>query len=139
MTKYQPTPEVLQAMFEKALEKMTTARKDLANGFLSDAVSRAYYAAFHATAAVLAQRGLIFSSHAQLLGAFNREFVKTKMFPSDAFRKLQRLFDDRQTADYDWSIRIDTETAKQDLKDAEQIIDLCKKYLEKATGVSFGP
>jgi len=137
MTKYQPSPEVLQAMFNKSLVKIASARIDLKEGLFDDAASRAYYAAFHAISAVLAQRGRTFSSHGQLLGAFNREFVKTNEFPPDTYRRLQRLFEDRQTGDYDWAAQIDEETAKQDLEDAEQIIELCRKYLEKATGQSF--
>ena len=137
MTKYQPTPEVLQAMFKKALEKFASAQMDMKDGLFDDAVSRAYYAVFHAVSAVLAQRGLTFSSHAQLMGAFNREFVKTREFPADTYRKLQQLFEDRQTGDYDWHSQIDEETAKQDLENAAHVIELCREYLEKATGKSF--
>jgi uncharacterized protein (UPF0332 family) len=57
------------------------------------------------------------------------EFVKTTIFPKDSFRKIQRLFNDRHARDYDWNI-IDKQTAEQDLKDAEYIIELCKQQLK---------
>ena len=41
------------------------------------AVSRAYYAAFHAVSAALLSRGETYSRHGQVLGAFNRAFVHT--------------------------------------------------------------
>ena len=73
MNEYKSTPDVLRAMLRKAREKLASARKNLDSGFYGDVASRAYYAAFHAISAVLADRGLTFSSHAQTLGAFNRE------------------------------------------------------------------
>jgi len=102
--------------------------------FFGEACSRAYYAAFHAISAVLAHHGLSFSSHAQTLAAFNREFVKTAVFPADTFRKLQRLFEDRQLADYDWTREVDKQTAQKDLDDAQWLVDACAKYLEKTLG-----
>jgi len=104
------------------------------SGFFGDACSRAYYAAFHAVSAVLAHHGLAFSSHAQTLAAFNREFVKTAVFPRDTFRKLQRLFEDRQQADYDWTRDVDKQTARKDLDDAQWLVDACTEYLEKIIG-----
>ena len=134
MKENQSNIESLRAMLEKAFGKLATARKDLEYGYFDDVCSRAYYGAFHAVSAVLAEKGLAFSSHAQTLGAFNREFVKSGIFTADTFRKLQRLYEDRQTGDYDLSRNIDRETAKKDLVDAEWLIDTCRKYLEEKVG-----
>ena len=100
-------------------------------GYYGDAASRAYYAVFHAISAVLAKKGLTFSSHAQTIGTFNREFVKSGIFPSDTYRKVQRLFEDRQTADYDWNLNLDKNTAKKDIRDAEWLVGICREYVEK--------
>jgi hypothetical protein len=100
MSDYPVAFEVLQAMVRKACQKLASARKDFDSGLFDDSVSRAYYATFHAVSAVLAAHGLSFSSHAQTLDAFNRELVKTGVFPPDSFRKLQRLLEDRHVADY---------------------------------------
>lgn len=128
------TPEVLQIMMSKAYEKLAVAKENQRSGFGGDASSRAYYAVFHAISAVLAERGLSFSSHVQTLGAFNRELVKTGVFPTDTFRKLQRLFEDRQLADYDWSRKLDEKTVVQDIFDAEWLVNTCRQYLEESTG-----
>jgi len=137
MSKHQATPQVLRAMLKKARQKLAAARKDMEFGFFGEASSRAYYDAFHAVSAVLAHHGLAFSSHAQTLAAFNREFVKTKVFPADPFRKLQRLFEDRQIADYDWTRDVDKQTACKDLDDAQWLVDTSTKYLEKTVGQSL--
>jgi len=137
MNQHQATPQVLRAMLKKAQQKLAAARKDMEFGFFGEASSRAYYAAFHAVSAVLAHHGLAFSSHAQTLAAFNREFVKTKVFPADTFRKLQRLFEDRQIADYDWTRDVDKQTAQKDLDDAQWLVDASCEYLEKTVGHSL--
>lgn len=116
-------------MISKAEEKLAAARRDFAAGAYGDVASRAYYAVYHAIIAVLASKGFAFSSHAQTLGAFNREYVKTGLFPRDSFRKIQRLFEDRQAADYDWRAAIDQKTARIDLEDAISLVEACKAYL----------
>ena len=81
MTKATSTREMLATLLAKADQKLDVARRDLNSGDFGDAVSRAYYAVFHALTAVLLERGLSYSSHGQALGAFNRELVKTGVFP----------------------------------------------------------
>jgi len=107
------------------------AKKDFEHGFFGDAASRAYYAVFHAISAVLATKGLTFSSHTQTIGAFNRECVKNGIFPADTNRIIQRIFADRHTADYDIEIAVDEPMSKQDISDAESVLNLCKEYIEK--------
>jgi hypothetical protein len=122
-------PDILRAMLAKANSKLDAAREAMRDGFFGEAASCSYYAAFHAASAVLARRGMAFSSHAQVMGAFNREFVKTGILPTETTRRIQRLFEDRQTADYDWKIRIDEATAAADLSDAESLVDACRQHL----------
>lgn len=131
MTKRHVSVDALRSMMVKAKEKLSAARRELSAGYPGEAASRSYYAVFHALSAVLATEGKSFSSHAQTLGVFNREFVKTGLFPADTTRKLQRLFEDRQMADYDWATSVDTSTAADDVNDTEMIIKACEAYLAK--------
>ena len=129
MSEFHATADVLLAMQSKAEEMLSSAQRDIKIGAFGDAASRAYYAAFHAVSAVLASQGMTFSSHTQTLGAFNREFVKTQMFPRETSKKLQRLFEDRQTADYDWRRHVDESTGTEDVADAEWLVNACLDYL----------
>ncbi|MBW8003713.1 MAG: HEPN domain-containing protein, partial [Planctomycetes bacterium] len=117
---FEATPDVLYAML---------ARRDLKARSFGDAASRSYYAVFHALSAMIATRGLTYSSHSQTIGAFNREFVKTGVFVPETSRKQQRLFEDRQIADYDWKRHVDEETACEDVTDAACTIDKCRRYV----------
>jgi len=130
MTGFHATPEVLKAMLEKANEMLSSSKRDLEVASFGDAASRAYYAAFHAVSAVLASKGMTFSSHSQTLGAFNRDFVKTQIFSPETAKKLQRLFEDRQIADYEWRRHVDEETGVEDVANAEWLVNACAKHLE---------
>jgi uncharacterized protein (UPF0332 family) len=118
-------------MLAKAGQKLAAAERDLAVEFYGDASSRAYYATFHAISAVLATKGLSFSSHGQTIGAFNREFVKAGVFPSTTTGQLQALFENRQTADYDWVNIVDQQTAEEDVAAARSILAACRDYVER--------
>ena len=69
-------------------------------GFRSGAVSRFYYAAFHAARALLATRELESSKHSGVIALFNREFVKTGRISKEASKALSVAFGDRSEADY---------------------------------------
>ena len=122
--------EALKGMLAKANGKLAAARRELKSGTPDEAVSRAYYAAYHAISAVLASQGCAFSSHAQTLGGFNARFVRTGLFPKDTTRILHRLFENRQTADYDWTVVVELESARRDVKDAAKLVAACRDYLE---------
>ena len=125
-----PDAEMLRGIMAKAEQKLSRAERDLADGFPDDAVSRAYYAAYHGITAVLATKGLSFSSHRQAIGAFNREFIKTGMFPPDSSRQLRSLFEDRQIGDYEWSRKVDGQTADDDVAAAKTLVAACRRWVE---------
>ena len=118
----------IKNMLEKAERKLKSAKKLFEIGEYEDAVSRAYYAVFHAISAVLLSKGLTFSKHAQVIGAFNKEFIKTGVFPKDFTKILTRLYEDRQTGDYSYTEFPDEETTAQDIEDAQRVLSACKKY-----------
>jgi len=128
--------DVIKMMLVKARKKVATAKTNLDNDQYDDAVSRTYYAVFHAISAALLSKGLHFSSHGQTIGAFNREFIKTKKFPSSFSKTIKKLFRERQMGDYDVQSYLDADIAKEDLEKAEKIIDACETYLAKVYKVS---
>lgn len=123
--------KIIKSMIKKSEEKLVTAKIDFDNDRFDDAVSRAYYAIFHIISAVLLSKGLHFSSHAQVIGAFNKEFIKSGIFPSSFTRMIQNIFEERQVGDYDFENEISSDDAKKTLIKAKTIVESCKNYLEK--------
>ena len=116
---------VIKAILFKSREKLETAQIDFDNGRYNDSVSRSYYAVFHAISAVLLSKGLHFSTHGQTIGAFNKEFIRTKQFPAAFTGMIRKLFKERQMGDYDFESYIDVNVAREDLKEAAKIMDAC--------------
>jgi len=121
----------ISAIIEKAESKLKTAHIDFDNGQYDDAVSRAYYAVYHILTAALFQKNLVFSSHSQTIGAFNREFVKTGIFPKEFTAMIQALLEERQSGDYDVASHTDKETAERGISDAETIVRTIKVHINK--------
>lgn len=121
-------PDV-HAIFNKAESKLKTARIDFDSEQYDDAVSRAYYAVYHAISALLFSKDLVFSSHSQTIGAFNKEFVKTGILPKESTKIIQSLFEDRQTGDYDFDASIDRQTAEENIENADWLMRQIKNYL----------
>src|SRR3989338_2878456 len=121
-----------KTILAQAEEKLRAARLLLDGNAWADASSRAYYAAFHAVSAALLSKGLTYSSHAQTLGAFNKEFVRPGIFPAEFTTLLTRLFEDRQSGDYDFDPGFTATEARQDIVDAERIVKAVQLFLESS-------
>ena len=125
-------PDEIQAALNTAKEKLSSAKVLLEAKHFADSASRAYYCAFHSISAVLLSKGLTFSSHGQAIGTFNREFVKTEIFPKNFERWLIKMQNDREAGDYRTRSPIGEQIANEDAKMAEEIFKLCRQYLESA-------
>ena len=119
----------INSVLRKANYKLKTAYIDFENGQYDDAVSRAYYAVYHAMTAALLFKGQVYSSHARTIGAFNRDLIKTGVFPKNFTRVIHDLFDDRQLGDYDVDMSFEREIAEKNIKNAEMILSAVEKYL----------
>ncbi len=71
-----PKEELVQYWWEKARESLESARSEYANGRLSFAVNRVYYACYYALSAVFRDRGKTFKKHKGLRSAIHRDLVK---------------------------------------------------------------
>ncbi len=133
-----PDIEIIKKIIDKSNEKMLVANNNFDSGFYDDSVSRAYYAVFHFISAILLTKGQTYSTHSQTLGNFNKEFIKTGIFPLDFSKKIEKLFNARQIGDYDSDVKIDKNSAFENLKWAEEINSSCIDYLSKLYNVEKG-
>lgn len=116
----------------RADEALRAARALLQSGLFADAVSRAYYGAYHYLRALLRTRGLEPRSHAGALHLLNVEFIRPGALPSGVNRLLAGLQRSRELADYDPSIRFDATDASALLDDAERFAAIIRPLLPDA-------
>ena len=119
----------LRAMIQKATRSIAAAKRDIKEGDYDFASSRAYYAAFYAMEAILLTKGLSFSKHGSVIGAFNQHFVKTGTFPKEFSKLIARLFRERQTGDYGSGLSIGEKDARKDIQAAERVVEAITKHL----------
>jgi len=109
---------------ERAATSLQAAQLLVANGLANDAVSRAYYAAFHGAAALLLSRNLTFKSHTGVLRAISLNLVKPGILDKRYGRDLNWLAELRQTADYG-------EIRNVSMQDAEEAVNTSAQFLRQ--------
>lgn len=92
-------------------------------------VSRAYYAIFYATEAVLLSKSLTTASHKGLSVEFAKSFIKTNEIEPIYGKILSSIFQKRQLGDYDMYSEISESIANEVLKDTAKFIGRMKQYL----------
>lgn len=126
-----PTASLLQGSLEKSQEKLRIAEQLLKSGAYEDAVSRAYYSAFHAAQAALLTEGLTATSHQGLVNLFGLHLVKTGKLPKELGKFLANLKDDRESSDYEIYSGIDQETAERAVKEAQAFLAAIEAYVKR--------
>ncbi len=115
---------------QKAEKKFNVAGKLLQSGDYEDAVSRAYYAVYHAVQALLLTEGEKAESHKGAVTLFGLLFVKTGKFERNLGKYLANLKDDRESGDYEVLSYIDKETAETAISEATEFLKAAKLYLK---------
>jgi uncharacterized protein (UPF0332 family) len=131
------TSDLVSIQIEKGKEKLDAAKVLLREGFIDDAISRAYYGVFHAASAVLLAEGITVDSHSALKTMFGLHFIKTEKIDKKYGRWLNRLKDERENGDYDIFTSFDREDAENSITEAEEFIQEMKRYLIENYGLNF--
>lgn len=125
------TKALINGYIEKAEKKLGVAEKLLKSDDYEDAVSRAYYAVFHAAQALLLTEGQRAESHKGLVTLFGLLFVKTGKFSRNLGKYLANLKDNRESGDYEVFSYIDRETAETAIAEAKEFLNEGKLYLKE--------
>ena len=131
------TSDLVSIQIEKGKEKLDAAKVLLREGFIDDAISRAYYGVFHAASAVLLAEGITVDSHSGLKTMFGLRLIKPGKIDQKYGRWLNRLKDERENGDYDIFTSFDREDAENSITEAEEFIQEMKRYLIKNYGLNF--
>jgi uncharacterized protein (UPF0332 family) len=100
----------------------------LALGLNNDAVSRAYYAAFHYARALLLLEGLEPKSHRGAFALLEKHFEATGRLTRDALSRFARLQTFRSLADYDAGERLPADRAAEEVASARAFVDEARKF-----------
>jgi len=93
-------------------------------------MNRIYYSMFYSIQSLLVISKTAFSKHGQIKGFFNREFIKTGIFPKDFGRLFNTIFEYRQKFDYVDLIIPEKELISDSIIIAKRFNDRILQYLE---------
>ena len=99
------------------------------NDKLSSAINRIYYGMFYSLLAL----GLLFnfetSKHQQLIGWFNKEFIRTGLIELEYGRMLRDAFENRSSGDYDSFVVFDRTEVLLLFSDMKSFIDQIEIFI----------
>lgn len=113
----------------RAHECLRAAQALLEQGFVADAVSRAYYATFHAATAVLAAAGVFPRTHHGLRSEFLQRLVQTGVVEAEYGTILVAEQEDREESDYDVTARPRDEVAQKRVAQARRFLERMGRLL----------
>lgn len=114
---------------ERAEESLQAANILVKSHLLIPAMNRVYYAMFYAVQALLAYDDVSFSKHGQVKGYFNREYIKTGIFPVAFGKRYNTVFEYRQKFDYVDLITPDEDAVRDYLHEATAFIQQLHDYI----------
>ena len=118
-------------LFEKALDNIEVAEQVLDIGKPEIAVGRAYYAMFYTAEALLYEKGLEFKTHGQIIGAYGKEFAKTRELDPKFHKSLRTGFDLRISGDYEVDTNITKDLVADTIQQAREFLKAAQKYSNK--------
>lgn len=116
---------------ERAKEECETAELLYKENKLLASNNRAYYSIFYSIRAVLAMERIDFKKHKDVLAYFNKNYVKTEIFPKKMERKVILASKVREDSDYDEGYEPSYETTSMQIETARELIQLVQEYLER--------
>ncbi len=116
-------PDESELLLRKAHASLRAARELLEADLPSDAVSRAYYAAFHAATALLVRRGIHVRTHRGTLHALRDLAVAGSGLLPSHLEAFQSLLEARIDGDYDALSSIGVGEAERLVGEAEALVE----------------
>lgn len=124
----QPREDLVLYRIKTAKGDLKAARILLAAEEYKGANNRAYYAIFHAISAIHALDGNAFKRHKDAIANFNRDYIKTEIFPRDLGRKIGEAEEIRHASDYDDFYIVSREESERQVVVADEFIQQVEKY-----------
>jgi uncharacterized protein (UPF0332 family) len=119
----------IAAQLERAETSLQAAKELLEKEYHDIAASRAYYAAFYASSALLLSAGIDPSKHSGVIAAIHREFVKTGKLDKEQGKNLNWLFELRSVGDYGVIVHVSVGESMRAVKVAQEYFQAIKQLL----------
>jgi uncharacterized protein (UPF0332 family) len=116
---------------DKAKKAEDDARFLIDNNKLHLAVNRIYYGAFYILSALALKYQFQTTSHQELIGWFNKEFVKEELIDRKYGRFVHKTYDKRSKADYADYVEFDKEEVLAMFNEMKDFLEEIEKLIKR--------
>lgn len=121
----------ISLFLKKADKKLRTSKKLYDDGEFEDAISRAYYAMYHAARALLLTKHIEPKTHKGVLTTLNQFFIHTGTLEKAYAKMLAYAKELRENGDYSEYYVAAEEDARTVIEDATKFLEEIKTLLKK--------
>lgn len=122
--------ELITHRIEKATNMIQEVEFLISNKKYSFAMNRIYYGLFYILSALGLKEGFTSSKHQQLIGWFNKNFIKTKKLNTKFGKIIHKAYDKRSKGDYDDYVIFEKEEVLESLKEMKEFISEVNKIIK---------
>ncbi len=116
---------------EQAYQTIQDIEILLKNKLINISINRIYYGMFYILAALAIKHEFKSSKHRQLLGWFNKSFIKTGIFDKRFGQIINDAFENRSEADYGFLHQYSAQEVERMFNDMKDFIIEIENYLKK--------
>lgn len=117
---------------ERARESIEEAKILMERGHINTFINRLYYACFYAVSALLLTKGLSSAKHSGVRSLFHQNFVKTGILNIESGQFFDKLFDNRQKADYADLLRFNIDEVRYWYDETKEFVVKIEKILQQS-------
>jgi uncharacterized protein (UPF0332 family) len=116
---------------DSAKSDIKSARILLDAGEYRGANNRGYYAVYHTISAIHALDGRAYKRHKDAIANFNKDYIRTEIFPKCLGRRIAEAEEIRHASDYDDFYIATREEAEEQIATAEELLKLVESYCDE--------
>ena len=122
---------LIKNQLRKSEETIEDAKLAFENKRYRNTLNRIYYAIFYTVCALAIKYDFATSKHKQLMGWFNKNFIKEEIIDRRFGEIYKKAYDNRQESDYDVIFDYDGNIVQSLLNEMEEFFVEIKKVIEE--------
>lgn len=123
--------ELVNLRIEKSKVTLKGIKLLIESGYVSFAMNRIYYSGFYIVSALALLDGKSFSKHHQLIGYFNKTYLKPNIIDRKLGSILNETFERRNLIDYDDYFSITKTEVKKYYSDMKKFVKVAERLIKK--------
>lgn len=123
--------DLIKYRLEQAKDTVAVVDLLINNERFPAAVNRIYYGIFYTLLALALRFDFETSKHLQLIGWFNKEFIRSGKIEKEFGRILRKAYENRTSGDYDAFIEFEQDDVVQLFEEMKNFINRIESYLKK--------